>query len=83
MVCKMFPYKNVHGDHVRPRWICRCAHPFVDRIRPLDMEMYPLAFKGSSTQPSASSGIGLKVPNGPFSRPTTPLGIGAANFTLC
>ena len=47
------------------------------------MEMYPSAFKGLSTQSSASSSVGLKVPNGPFSRPTTPLGIGAANFTLC
>ena len=83
MVRKMFPYKNMHRDHTRPRWICQYAHPSFDGICPHDMKMYPPAFRVPSTQPSASIGVGLKVPDGPFLSPTTPLGIGAVGFIVC
>ena len=42
-VCKVFSYRNVRGNHSRPRGIHQCAHLYVNVIRPLSMEMYPSA----------------------------------------
>ena len=47
MVHKMFPYKNMHVDHVRPRRACRYASQFVEVIRQSGKEMYSSTSLGS------------------------------------
>ena len=58
VVRKMFPYKNMHVDHVRPRRACQYASPsvrvicwyasqFVEVIRRSGKEMYSSTSLGS------------------------------------
>ena len=46
VVSKIFPYKNMRVDHVRPHRTCRYASPSVRVINRLGKEMYPLASHG-------------------------------------
>ena len=44
---KIFPYKNMRVDHVRPRRTRWHASPFVGIIHRLGTKMYPSASNGS------------------------------------
>ena len=82
VVRKIFPYRNTHVDHTRPRGTRWYASLSISVICLLGMEMYPSTSHGSVRIPISFCWCKAQGSEQTFLRPMTPSGIGVVSFII-